>query len=92
MRTISRMVCWMALTACGGTAWADDWPCFMGPTHDGVSAETNMVTSWPESGPPVVWKMDVGASYSAPSVVKGAMFLFHRIRGEEVLECLDAAT
>jgi outer membrane protein assembly factor BamB len=82
----------MALAACCGAARSDDWPCFMGPTHDGVSAETNLVTSWPEAGPPVVWKMDVGASYSAPSIVKRAMFLFHRVRNEEVLECLDAAT
>jgi outer membrane protein assembly factor BamB len=81
----------MALVACGA-ARADDWPCFMGPTHDGVSAETNLVAGWPESGPPLVWKMQVGASYSAPSVTKDAMFLFHRIRNEEVLECLDAAT
>ncbi|MBI5820765.1 MAG: PQQ-like beta-propeller repeat protein [Verrucomicrobia bacterium] len=91
MRTIIRVVCWMLLATCGGV-WADDWPCFMGPTHDGVSAETNLVTSWPENGLPLVWKMDVGASYSAPSVVNGAMFLFHRVRDEEVLECLDAVT
>jgi outer membrane protein assembly factor BamB len=82
----------MTLAACCGAARGDDWPCFMGPAHDGVSAETNLVANWPEEGPPLVWKMDVGASYSAPSIVKGAMFLFHRIRNEEVLECLDAAT
>ena len=92
MRTMTRAVFWMALAACGGGVWADDWPCFMGPTHDGVSAETNLVARWPEQGPPLMWKMDVGLSYSAPSVVKGALYLFHRIGGEEVLECLDAAT
>lgn len=89
---MTRVICWMALAACCGAARGDDWPCFMGPTHDGISAETNLVARWSEEGPPVVWRMDVGASYSAPSVVKGAMFLFHRIRSEEVLECLDAAT
>ncbi|MCX6900762.1 MAG: PQQ-like beta-propeller repeat protein [Verrucomicrobia bacterium] len=92
MRTIIHVVCWTAWAVCGNATWADDWPCFMGPTHDGVSAETNLVTSWTESGPPLVWKMDVGASYSAPSVVKNALFLFHRLRNEEVLECLDTAT
>ena len=89
---MTRAVFWMALAACCGGAWADDWPCFMGPTHDGVSTETNLVTGWPEQGPPMMWKMDVGLSYSAPSVMKGALYLFHRIGGEEVLECLDAAT
>ena len=71
---------------------ADDWPWFLGPTHDSVSAETNLMARWPAEGPRVLWKATVGLSYSSPSIVKGHAFVFHRLGAEEVLDCLDAVT
>jgi len=71
---------------------ADDWPWFLGPTHDGVSAETNLLARWPAQGPRVVWRATVGLSYSSPSIAKGRAFVFHRLGDEEILDCLDALT
>jgi hypothetical protein len=31
---------------------AADWPHFLGPTRNAVSAETGLARSWPEKGPP----------------------------------------
>jgi outer membrane protein assembly factor BamB len=92
MTTCWRAICLWPLVAWSGAVFADDWPCFLGPTHDGVSAETNLLARWPDGGPPVVWKREVGLSYSSPSLVASRLFLFHRVGDEEVLECLDAAT
>lgn len=68
----------------------DDWPCFLGATHDGVSRETGLLKKWPEGGPPVLWEREVGTGYSAPSVVGNRLVLHHRPEDEELVECLRA--
>jgi outer membrane protein assembly factor BamB len=70
----------------------EDWPWFLGPTHDGISRETGLLESWPEKGPPLVWDRDVGTGYSAPSVIGNRLVLHHRIGNEEIVECLRADT
>jgi len=71
---------------------ADDWPQFLGPHRNGVSAEKGLVASWPKDGPPLVWQRDVGEGYSGPVIAGGKLILFHRVADQEVTECLDAAT
>ena len=51
-----------------------DWPCFLGPTHDGVSCETEIsdhlekaVGGMPH--PQLVWYVEKGEGYSSPSIV-----------------------
>jgi outer membrane protein assembly factor BamB len=75
----------------GAAARAADWPQFLGPTRNAVSAETGLAKSWPAKGPPVVWERDVGEGFSAPVVADGTLILLHRLGGEEVVEALDAA-
>src|SRR5207248_786877 len=53
--------------------------------------ETGLSASWPKKGPPVVWDKDVGEGFSGPVVVGDRVVLFHRVGGEEVVECLGAA-
>jgi outer membrane protein assembly factor BamB len=69
-----------------------DWPQFHGPTRDGVSTETGLVATWPKTGPPELWKREVGAGYSGPVVAGEWLILFHRVDDEEVVEGLEAAT
>src|ERR1700746_1741792 len=42
-----------------------DWTSFLGPNHNAVSSETKLLTKWSESGPPLVWEMIKGKSYSS---------------------------
>lgn len=69
-----------------------DWPQFLGPTRDGISAETNLIERWPESGLPLVWDKAIGTGYSAPSVEGRRLVLHHRRGRDEVVECLDATS
>ncbi|WP_206028558.1 outer membrane protein assembly factor BamB family protein [Thalassoroseus pseudoceratinae] len=69
-----------------------DWPKFLGPDGTGVSQETNLLSEWPEGGPKVVWKQQIGTGYSAPSVRNGRLVIFHRLEDEEIIECQNAAT
>lgn len=68
----------------------EDWPWFLGPRHDGTSAETGIVEPWPESGLPLVWERAIGTGYSAPSVRAGRLVVHHRKGRDEIVECLRA--
>src|SRR5262245_5500600 len=70
----------------------EDWAVFLGPHGDGVSNEKGIAESWPKKGPPVLWSKDVGTGYSAPSVRGNRVVVHHRLRDEEVVECLRADT
>ena len=78
--------------AAAATSFAADWPEFLGPNRDNTSPETGLLTALPEGGPPIVWQMDVGPGYSAPSVRDGMLVLHHRVGREEVVQALDATT
>ena len=69
-----------------------DWPQFLGPTRDGVYTGADIAPAWPASGPPMVWKKDVGEGFAGPIVASGKVILFHRVSGREIIEALDAAT
>lgn len=50
-------------------ALADDWPQWRGPERNGKSAETGLLQSWPEGGPPLAWKASgMGSGYSSLAV------------------------
>jgi outer membrane protein assembly factor BamB len=73
-------------------AQGEDWPQFLGPSRNGVYSGAEFGASWPKSGPPVVWKMDVGQGFSAPVVARGRIVLFHRMENRAIVESLDART
>jgi outer membrane protein assembly factor BamB len=70
---------------------AEDWPRFLGPHANNISAETGLLDKWPTNGPPLLWEKTVGAGYSAPSVRGELLVLHHRVGDEEVLEAFNAA-
>lgn len=71
-------------------ARAQDWPQFLGPTRNGVYAGADVASSFPKSGPLVIWKKTVGQGFSSPVVAEGKLILFHRLANKETVECLDA--
>src|SRR6516164_7134559 len=66
-----------------------DWTSFLGPTHNAVSTETKLSRTLP---PPPVWEFPKGTSYSSPAVAGGRLMFIHRVRDDEVVDCLDAET
>ena len=67
MRTLGLLV---AITLFLGSAVeAADWPQWRGPARDGRSADTGLLTSWPEGGPPLAWRASgFGGGFSSVSV------------------------
>jgi outer membrane protein assembly factor BamB len=70
-----------------------EWPQWRGPNRDGVSAETGLMKSWPEGGPPRVWLFEeCGVGYSAPAVVGDRLYTLGARNDEEQLIALDVKT
>ena len=82
----------LALAANTGNMLGGDWPQFLGPTRNGVYAGTDLAQSWPASGPPIVWRKDVGEGFAAPVVASGKLILFHRAGGKEIVDCFNAVS
>ena len=76
--------------ALADVAQADDWSQWRGPDRNAVSKETGLLQEWPESGPPLAWRIDgLGGGYGAPSVSDGRMFGMSYRGDEEVVWALD---
>jgi outer membrane protein assembly factor BamB len=77
---------------CAASAWASDWPQFLGPTRNGVYPASDLADTWPTEGPPVVWQKSIGAGFSGPAVAEHKLVLFHRVNDKETITCLNAKT
>lgn len=77
---------------CARTAWASDWPQFLGPTRKAVYPADDAIKQWPKEGPRKVWEKKVGPGFSGPVVSTNRLILFHRLENREVIECLDSNT
>jgi outer membrane protein assembly factor BamB len=78
----------------------------MGPTRDGVWAETGIVDKFPEKGLPVLWRAKIGGGYGGPAVVAGRVYVMdyqraggelknnpgerNELKGTERIVCMDA--
>jgi outer membrane protein assembly factor BamB len=71
---------------------AGDWPFLRGPHHNGVSAETGWVSRWPDSGPRVAWRTNVGVGASSVVVVGDRVITMgsRKDANEDIVWCLDA--
>ncbi|MFM8733990.1 MAG: PQQ-binding-like beta-propeller repeat protein [Pirellulales bacterium] len=82
----------LAFMACSLAA-AGDWPQILGPARNGTTAaDERILDAWPDAGPPVVWRRQVGAGVAGAAVAGGRLFLFHRVGDREVLEAVGAAS
>ena len=65
-----------------------DWPIFLGPKGTGISDETGLIDSWPETGPTVLWDKRIGTGYSAPSIRGEKLVIHHRQRDLDIIQCV----
>src|SRR5438552_1712974 len=77
---------------CVPPSLAEDWPQFLGPLRNGVSADNGLVAAWPREGPPLLWEKRVGAGFSGAVIAGPRLILFHRVGDQELVECLDSRT
>ena len=73
-------------------ALPNEWPQWRGPNRDGISPETGLLETWPEKGPPLVWKAKgLGRGFSSVAVSDGKIYTLGAEGGQERLTAIDAA-
>ncbi|MDT8402556.1 MAG: PQQ-binding-like beta-propeller repeat protein [Bacteroidales bacterium] len=77
--------------SCDLTVTGQDWPQWRGMNRDGKVEGFKAPDKWP-SELKVQWKIKVGYGDATPALVNGKLFVFTRIGGNEVLQCLDASS
>lgn len=88
-----RLLCAIAAASLlQAAAAAQDWPQILGPGRNGIYTGGPIVQSFPRTGPPLLWKREVGAGFAGPAVAAGKLVLFHRLNNRETVEAMDAAT
>lgn len=68
----------IVLLICAANAYTQDWPQFLGPDRNSTSPQKNILRSWPENGPEVLWTVNVGIGYGGPVVKDGKVYLLDR--------------
>ena len=76
--------------AIASAARAADWPNWLGPNHNGSSSETGLLTTWPSTGPKVIWEAKGGDGYSSIAVANGRAITLVQRGGKEIVIALDA--
>src|SRR6185436_11425711 len=68
------------------------WTQWGGPRRNFTTEASGLKSSWPASGPQVVWKRPLGEGYSSPSVENGVLYTMYGKPREEVVIAANAET
>lgn len=72
---------------------ANDWPQFLGPLGNAVSAEKNLTEKFPEAGPKVQWQLKLEQGFGGAAVSGDEVFVGDRVQQEkDLLLCFDFNT
>lgn len=74
-------------------ALAADWPCFMGPNHNGISSETGLNKNWAAKAPAVLWQAPLSdKGFAGPSVADGKVFIVDHVGAQDIVRAFDFET
>jgi outer membrane protein assembly factor BamB len=68
------------------------WTQWGGPRRNFTTDASGLKSTWPLSGPKVLWKRPLGEGYSSPSVEGGVLYTMFGRPGQEIVTALDALT
>jgi outer membrane protein assembly factor BamB len=93
-----------AITICAvlGASWTSigaaqenaalSWPQFLGPDRNGISQETGLSETWPDAGPPELWRVAGGVGLSGLAIADGRVITLVQKDGQQVALALQAET
>ncbi len=73
-------------------ATTSDWPRFLGPSDNGHSPETHLLTDFLDRYPSRIWEVKRGHSHTAPVISGDHLVFIHELDGKETIECLHPET
>jgi len=71
---------------------AGAWPQFRGPDRTNIVQDAGrLARAWPESGPRVLWELEVGEGYAGAAIRNGCVYLvdYDRAKREDAVRCLS---
>ncbi len=104
---VRQLVAFIAASLFTGSLLADDWPQWMGPQRNGVWNEKGIISSFPSTGPKVLWRQPIHGGYAGPAVANGRVYVMdyitdgdqtpdpgkrNELKGTERVLCFDAET
>ena len=97
MKESSNRCVWVSLiclaVVCAGQVYASEWPGWRGPSYDGTSSETGLVSGWSPEGENLIWKVEF-IGRSTPVVIDGQACVIGRVGDDidrqERVACFDA--
>lgn len=60
-------------------AVGEDWPQWLGPNREPVWRDDQIMEEFPEGGPPLRWKAELGGGYASSAIANGRVFVMDRI-------------
>ena len=78
MKQLKMFISLVVLLVCISNIHAQDWPQYLGPNGNSSSIQKNILRSWPQQGPEVLWTANVGIGYGGPVVKDGKVYLLDR--------------
>lgn len=77
----------------GAEPASEAWPQWGGAGRDFVVEGGSLATSWPDGGPPELWRRELGEDgYSGIVAARGRLYTMYRRGEDEVAVAIDAAT
>jgi outer membrane protein assembly factor BamB len=93
MKQIKMFISVIVLSVCISNIYAQDWPQYLGPNGNSSSTQKNILRSWPQQGPEVLWTTAVGIGYGGPVIKEGKVYLLDRDdKVGDKLRCFDLST
>jgi len=74
------------------TLAAEDWPQFLGPHRNGISAATGLLDSWPIEGPKELWRVPGGVGMSGIAIAGEHLCTLVQHDGQQWLAAFDPTT
>jgi outer membrane protein assembly factor BamB len=71
---------------------AAEWPQFLGPNRNGISAEKGLLDKFPAGGPKEVWRVPGGVGMSGLAIAGGKLVTLVQREGQQWVVALDAKT
>jgi len=66
------------------------WPQWRGPRRDGISNEKSLLSTWPPSGPSLLWKVeDLGTGWSSPIIVGELLYVTGDVGDDLIVFAFD---
>ena len=88
--TLPSLLLPLLLSPTGGEG--DDWPQYNGPRQDRTAAGAIGLRTWPEDGPPRIWRAETPGGFSSFAVAGERLFTLVSRGGVETCVALDAAS